>query len=184
MTIQSLIDAIAEALFQEFGSDYTIYTEKVEQNLEEDCFLIRCLNPTKNQHLGRCYKRTNQFSVQYIPSTIRDIEVSDDLEFEDDMEVSWGVETDDNIEVSDDIETGDNIKTGDANEKCASVLERLFECLEDVILHGKPIHGKDLHGEITNGILTFTVNYDGFVLKAHTEETGMGNVEISTEVKG
>ena len=176
MTIQSLIDAIAEALFQEFGSDYTIYTEKVEQNLEEDCFLIRCLNPTKNQHLGRCYKRTNQFSVQYIPSTTRSVEISDDLE--DDIEVGWDDEIDDGTEVIDDTEVGD------ANEKCASVLERLFECLEDVILHGKPIHGKDLHGEITDGILTFTVNYDGFVLKAHTEETEMGNVELSTEVKG
>lgn len=142
MTIQNLTDAIAEALFQEFGSGHEIYTEKVEQDLKEGCFLIRCLNPNKNRHLGRCYKRTNQFSVQYIPST------------------------------------------AGANEECASVLERLYECLEDVLLHGKPIHGMDLHGEITDGILTFTVNYDGFVLKAQTEETGMGNVEISTEVKG
>lgn len=141
MTIQNLIDAIAEALFQEFGSGHEIYTEKVEQDLEEGCFLIRCLNPTKNQYLGRCYKRTNQFSVQYIPST------------------------------------------AEANEECASVLERLYECLEDVILHGKPIHGKELHGEVTDGILTFTVNYDGFVLKEYTT-TDMENVEISTEAKG
>lgn len=141
MTIQNLIDAIAEALFQEFGSGHEIYTEKVEQDLKDDCFIIRCLNPTKNQYLGRCYKRTNQFSVQYIPSV------------------------------------------ENANEKCASVLERLFECLESVILHGKPIHGKELHGEITDGILTFTVNYDGFVLKEQ-EETDMENVEILTEAKG
>ena len=141
MTIQNLTDAIAEALFQEFGSGHEIYTEKVEQDLKEGCFLIRCLNPTKNRHLGRCYKRTNQFSVQYIPST------------------------------------------AEANEECASVLERLSECLEDVILHGKPIHGTDLHGEITDGVLTFTVNYDGFVLKQQ-EETDMGNLEILTEAKG
>ena len=69
MTIQSLIDAIAEALFQEFGSDYEIYTEKVEQDLSEPCFLIRCINPTRNVFLGKCDKRTNQFSIQYIPST-------------------------------------------------------------------------------------------------------------------
>ena len=141
MTIQNLTDAIAEALFQEFGSGYEIYTEKVKQNLKEGCFLIRCLNPTKNQYLGRCYKRTNQFAVQYIPSTT------------------------------------------DANEECTSVLEKLFECLEDVILHGKPIHGTELHGEITGGILTFTVNYDGFVLKEYTENN-MENVEILTEAKG
>jgi len=69
MTIKELIDAIAEALFQEFGSDYDYYTEKVEQGLTEPCFLIRCLNPTKNRHLGQRYKRTNLISIQYIPST-------------------------------------------------------------------------------------------------------------------
>lgn len=69
MTVEKLIDAIAEALFQEFGSDYDIYTEKVEQGLEEPCFLVRCLNPTKNLDLGSRYRRTNRFSIQYIPSS-------------------------------------------------------------------------------------------------------------------
>ena len=141
MTIKELLDAIAEALFQEFGSSYEIYPEKVEQGLTEPCFLIRCLNPTKNRHLGLRYKRTNQFIIQYFPST------------------------------------------AEVQEECASVLERLFECLEDVKLSGKPIHGVDLHGEITDGILNFTVNYDGFVLKQE-EQTGMGNVEVLTEAKG
>lgn len=141
MTIKQLIDAIAEALFQEFGSAYEIYTEKVEQDLTPPCFLIRCLNPTKNLFLGRCYKRTNQFAIQYIPST------------------------------------------ADANEECHSVLERLFECLQDIVLSGKPIHGANLNGEITDGILTFTVNYDGFVLKEQNE-TNMEDFELLTEAKG
>lgn len=141
MTIQKLIDAIAEALFQEFGSGYEIYTEKVEQGLTEPCFLIRCLNPTKNVFLGRCYKRTNQFSIQYIPST------------------------------------------AEANEECVSVLERLFECLENVMLSGKPIHGIELQGEIIDGILTFTANYDGFVLKEEVQ-SDMEALEIKAEAKG
>jgi hypothetical protein len=141
MTIKELIDAIAEALFQEFGSGYEIYTEKVEQGLNGRCFLIRCLNPTKNLYLGRCYKRTNQFSVQYIPST------------------------------------------AEAIEECNSVMERLFECLENVILSGKPIHGMELHGEITDGILNFMVNYDGFVLKAE-EQYIMEDLDVLTEAKG
>jgi hypothetical protein len=141
MTIQNLINAIAEALFQEFGSGYEIYTEKIEQGLTEPCFMIRCLNPTKNLFRGRCYKRTNQFSIQYIPST------------------------------------------QEAYEECISVMERLFECLKNVILHGKPIHGAELHGEITDGILTFTVNYDGFVIKTE-EEYIMEDLEILTESKG
>lgn len=141
MTIKELIDAIAEALFQEFGSGYEIYTEKVEQGLTEPCFLIRCLNPTKNVFLGRCYKRTNQFSIQYIPST------------------------------------------AEVYDECASVLERLFECLESVKLSGKPIHGMELQGEVTDGILTFTVNYDGFVLKTEDHEV-MADFEFLTEAKG
>lgn len=141
MTVKELIDAIAEALFQEFGSDYEIYTEKVEQGLKEPCFLIRCLNPTKTVHIGKVYKRTNQFSVQYIPST------------------------------------------ADVYEECHSVLERLFECLEDVILSDKPVHGTELNGEIQDDILTFTVNYDGFVLK-YEHGTAMDDVDVLTKVKG
>lgn len=141
MTIQNLIDAIAEALFQEFGSAYEIYTEKVEQGLTPPCFLIRCLDPTMNKYLGRCYKRTNQFSIQYIPSST------------------------------------------EANEECVSVLERLFGCLEDVTVSENPIHGSELQGSVTDGILTFTVNYDGFVLKT-TEEIAMESLEITTEAKG
>lgn len=141
MTIQNLINAIAEALFQEFGEGYEIYTESIEQGLTEPCFLVRCLNPTRNRFLGQCYKRTNLFSIQYIPST------------------------------------------ADANEECTAVLERLFVCLEDVNLHGKPIHGTELHGEITDGILTFTVNYDGFVLSIE-QKYNMEDLEIISEAKG
>ena len=141
MTIQTLIDAIVEALLQEFNSGYEIYTEKVEQGLTEPCFLVRCLNPTKNVFLGRCYKRTNQFSIQYIPSTT------------------------------------------EAYEECVSVMERLFECLENINLSGKPIHGANLRGEITDGILTFTVDYDGFVLRDE-EQISMENLDILTEAKG
>lgn len=142
MTIQSITDAIAEALFQEFGSGYEIYTEQVEQGLTEPCFLIRCLNPTKNRHLGLRYKRTNQFSIQYIPSTSEVI------------------------------------------AECASVLERLFECLQDIFLHGKPIHGTELNGEIKDGILTFTANYDGFVLKHPEGIPNMEDLDIIAEAKG
>ena len=141
MTIKNLIDAIAEALFQEFGSGYEIYTEKVEQGLTEPCFLIRCLNPTMNIFVDRCYKRTNQFAIQYFPSTT------------------------------------------DVIEECHSVLERLFVCLEDVLLSGKPIHGRELNGEISDDVLTFTVNYDGFVLRVD-EQYIMEDLEILTEAKG
>ena len=67
--INKLLAGIAEALFQVYGSGYEIYTEKVEQGLEEPCFLIRCLDPTMNRDLDRRFKRTMLFSVQYFPAT-------------------------------------------------------------------------------------------------------------------
>ena len=140
--IQAIIDAIAEALFQEFGADHEIHTEKVEQGLIPKSFIIRCLNPTKARHLGRCYLRTNQFSIQYIPES---------------AEVQY---------------------------ECASVLERLFDCLEDVTVSGRIVHGTGLHGEVTDDVLTFIVNYDGFVLK-EIEQIPMEVLDaVETDVKG
>ena len=50
-----------------FGDDYEIYTESVEQGLNEPCFSILCLNPTNEQFLGRRYFRKNQFCIHYFP---------------------------------------------------------------------------------------------------------------------
>ena len=142
MRTLTLVDAVVEALFEEFGSGYEIYTEKVEQGLQEPCFLVRCLDPTKNLHIGRCYLRTNQFSIQYIPSTAT------------------------------------------THEECMMVLERLFECLEYLTVNDKLIRGTNLNGQITDGILTFLVNYDGFVLKETEAAEDMESLQIETEAKG
>lgn len=67
--INKIISGISEALFTEFGETYEIYKEKIEQGLHEPCFFIQCLNPTNEQFLGKRYFRTNQFAVQYFPSS-------------------------------------------------------------------------------------------------------------------
>ncbi len=67
--INKLISGISEAIYAEFGAAYKIYKEAVKQGLKEPCFLISCLNPTNEQFLGNRYFRTNQFAVQYFPST-------------------------------------------------------------------------------------------------------------------
>lgn len=140
MTIQNFIDAIAETLFQEFGKAYAIYPEKVEQGLEVPCFLIRCINPTHNLDLGLRSKRTNQFSIQYIPST------------------------------------------AEANTECYAVMDRMHERFERISTKDGIFHGKDMNGEITDGVLTFTVNYDGFVLK-ETASTSMNKYGLATQVR-
>lgn len=67
--INKIIDAISISLNSTFGDDYDIYTESVEQGLEEPCFSVFCLNPTNNLFRNNKYFRTNQFCIQYFPST-------------------------------------------------------------------------------------------------------------------
>lgn len=67
--INKIIDAISISINSEFGDDYEIYTESIEQGLEEPCFSIFCLNPTNRLYMNKRYFRTNQFCIQYFPST-------------------------------------------------------------------------------------------------------------------
>jgi hypothetical protein len=65
--LNEIIDGISVAINTEFGDDYEIYTENIEQGLNEPCFSILCLNPTVEQFLGKRYFRTNQFCIHYFP---------------------------------------------------------------------------------------------------------------------
>lgn len=67
--INKIIDGISIALNTEFGDDYEIYTETVEQGLKEPCFSIICINPFTEQFLGKRYLKTNQFCIHYFPSS-------------------------------------------------------------------------------------------------------------------
>jgi hypothetical protein len=67
--INKIIDGISIAINSCFGDEYEIYTESVEQGLQEPCFSIVCLNPTIEQFLGSRYFRQNQFCIHYFPSS-------------------------------------------------------------------------------------------------------------------
>lgn len=67
--VNKIIDGISNAIYKEFGDGYDIYTESIEQGLQEPCFSILCISPTNELFLGKRYKRTNQFMVQYFPSS-------------------------------------------------------------------------------------------------------------------
>jgi hypothetical protein len=67
--INEIIDGISVAINTEFGDDYEIYTETVEQGLEEPCFSILCINPSIEQFLGKRYFKTNQFCIHYFPGS-------------------------------------------------------------------------------------------------------------------
>ena len=67
--IKKIIDGICLALSSKFGEDREVYTEAVNQGLEDGSFSVVCLNPTNTQFLGNRYFRTNQFCIHYFPKT-------------------------------------------------------------------------------------------------------------------
>jgi hypothetical protein len=67
--INKIVDGIVDAINIEFGDEYEIYTESIEQGLEEPCFSILILNPTDELFLNNKHMRTNKFMIQYFPST-------------------------------------------------------------------------------------------------------------------
>lgn len=66
--INSLLESIGIALYGEFGDRYIIYTESVEQGLQEPCFFVSCISPGNRVFLGKRYLRQNEFCLQYFPS--------------------------------------------------------------------------------------------------------------------
>lgn len=67
--INRIIDGISKAINMEFGDEYEIYTETIEQGLKEPCFSIVCLNPTNGLFRQNIYFRKNQFCIHYFPAT-------------------------------------------------------------------------------------------------------------------
>lgn len=67
--INKITDAISEAIYDEFGDGHEIYTEEVEQGLQEPCFAIIPLNLTNDLYRNKRYYRKNPFCIHYFPST-------------------------------------------------------------------------------------------------------------------
>lgn len=65
--INAIINAVSIALNDEFGDDYAIYSEEVQQGLKEPCFFISCINKSNELFLGRRYFREHMFVVHYFP---------------------------------------------------------------------------------------------------------------------
>ena len=67
--VNEIVSAISNAIYNEFGDDYDIYTESVEQGLNEPCFIISESDRLYGQFLSNRYKETNLFLIQYFPAT-------------------------------------------------------------------------------------------------------------------
>lgn len=63
-----IINGISTKLFETFGSDYTIYTENVEQFLKEPCFYIELISSNRKQFVTNRYKSDNSFDIHFFTS--------------------------------------------------------------------------------------------------------------------
>lgn len=70
--INNIITGISQKLDESFNlqeEKYNIYTDGVEQGLEEPCFFIFSLSPNQRQVSSNRYYREYSFDIQYFPST-------------------------------------------------------------------------------------------------------------------
>ncbi|NFG22689.1 hypothetical protein FDF11_08275 [Clostridium botulinum] len=70
--LNKIITAISQALDDAFNvnsDDYAIYTENVEQGLNEPCFFIFSLEPSNKQLIRNRYERTYPFDIHYFPKS-------------------------------------------------------------------------------------------------------------------
>ena len=63
--LNEIVKGISSALYQEFGQDYKIYKENIEQGLKEPCFSIVCVSPKTIKGFGNRYERENMFCIHY-----------------------------------------------------------------------------------------------------------------------
>lgn len=67
--INSIIEAASAALNNEFGDNYEIHMEEMEQGLKEPCFFIQRLKPTNELFRGTRYFIACPLCIQYFPWT-------------------------------------------------------------------------------------------------------------------
>ena len=63
--INKIINAISNAIYPNFGNDYEIYTEQVDQDLKEPCFLIQHVESSLRPIIPPRYYFKNKLSIKF-----------------------------------------------------------------------------------------------------------------------
>lgn len=63
--INDVLSAVCTALYDEFG--YEVYTERIEQGLEEPCFFVECISPDIELTITNRRRHSYQFAVVFFP---------------------------------------------------------------------------------------------------------------------
>lgn len=72
--------------------------------------------------------------------------------------------------------------TEGGREECNNVAERLFDCLELIIVSGDIVRGTNMSYEVVDGILNFNVSYKIYVYKNIVDEINMEELKQIREV--
>lgn len=67
MNLDDITVGIAQALYGEFGDDYTIYSDQVEQGLKTPCFLIFPVSSSREHVIGNRYEERLPYDIHYFP---------------------------------------------------------------------------------------------------------------------
>ncbi|WP_270739777.1 phage tail terminator family protein [Massilioclostridium coli] len=70
--VNKIISGISNALYNEFGEGYEIYTQQIEQGLQQPCFLIASLSPSYSLFRDKRYRFQDTIAVQYFPLQVGD----------------------------------------------------------------------------------------------------------------
>ena len=65
--IQSMINGVCKAIYDNLGDKYEIYTESMEQKFCEPCFSVSCLNPTSERFMGNRFYYTVPVVIKFFP---------------------------------------------------------------------------------------------------------------------
>ncbi|HBF2786907.1 TPA: hypothetical protein KN142_000818 [Clostridioides difficile] len=100
--LNNIIDGISIKLDKTFGESYTIYSEDVEQGINEPCFFIVPINPSKVSYPSGRELKKNSFDVHYFPK-------SNDKSFEINEVAEMLLEELEYINVNEDLVRGTNM---------------------------------------------------------------------------
>ncbi|MBY2719531.1 hypothetical protein KWX62_19715 [Clostridioides difficile] len=100
--LNNIIDGISVKLDKSFGNEYTIYSEDVEQGINEPCFFIVPINSSKVSYPSGRELKKNSFDVYYLPR-------SEDKNFEINEIAEMLLEELEYIEIDEDLVRGTNM---------------------------------------------------------------------------
>lgn len=65
--LNKLVNGIVDAIQTQFGDEYPVYREEVEQKLTEPCFSVRIIKPIIQPMIEDRFLRKNLVAIHYFP---------------------------------------------------------------------------------------------------------------------